>query len=66
MEVAAASAIQDQRQISRVKLCLPMAIGCQLLETATSAGRRFWGSYQASEAPDYITLSAFGPRAQSA
>src|SRR5438034_1142411 len=44
--------IRDTRptSISRVKLCLLMAVGCQLLETATSVGRRFWGSSQASEA----------------
>ncbi len=62
MEIPAASRyktnVNFQREI--------VPAGCQLLETATSVGRRFWGSSQASEALNYITLSAFGPRAQSA
>lgn len=31
-------------------LCPPMAPGCQLLETTTSVGRRFWGSSRTSNA----------------
>jgi hypothetical protein len=44
----------------------PMAPGCQLLESATSVDRRFFAALKQNEALDYISLSAFGPRAQSA
>jgi hypothetical protein len=31
---------------------VPMALGCQFIEAATSVSRRFWGSSQASNALD--------------
>jgi hypothetical protein len=34
-------------------LCLPMALGCQLLEAEISVRRRFWAALKAGNAPDH-------------
>ena len=36
--------------------CLPMALGCQLLEAETSERRRFLGSYQEEMVPPVVRL----------
>jgi hypothetical protein len=49
---AGAGGLRDtnQHKLSGTILCLPAALGCQLIEAATSVRRRFLGSSQASDA----------------
>jgi len=60
----AASAIRTNINF-RERLCLPTALGCQLMEAETSVRRRFLGSSQASNGLDRAwTLYRFGPDAK--
>jgi hypothetical protein len=58
MRMPAASAT-NQHSLLRSIYCLPTALGCQLIEAATSVRRRFWGSSKASNALDRLKTLRF-------